>query len=260
VVQLPWPANADEIVARFEAAAEGVRLAIVDHITSPTAIVLPLERIVRCLHERGALVIVDGAHAVGQVALDVPATGADWYASNAHKWLYAPKGSAFLYAAPAVAVRTRPLVISHHVAMGFPRSFDWVGTRDTSAWLSVPAAIRFHQRFDREALRAHGAHLLALASEAMDALGADPVAPLELCGSMRSFVLPVSRAITREDAHGLMRELWTQERIQVAAMALGGRLLLRVSAQAYVDEEDVRALGDALVRVGWPGRQVTGSS
>lgn len=255
VVRLPLPADPDEIVAAFERAlVPGVRLAIVDHITSPTALVMPLERIVPALRRCGALVLVDGAHAVGQVALDLEALQPDWYVSNAHKWLFAPRASAFLYAAPAVAATTRPPVISHFVEMGFPRSFDWVGTRDYSAWLTVPAAIGFHEGFDAAAVRDHHRRVLDAATSALLAVGAKPVGPIGLCAAMRSFVLPQRRPATRDDALATARTLWDEERIQAMAVALGDRLLLRVSSQVYVDEDDVRSLGPALDRCGWPGR------
>ena len=254
VAELPLPADAGEIVARFDAAGEGVRVAILDHITSPTAIVMPLERIVPRLKERGALVIVDGAHAVGHIPLDVPATGADWYTSNAHKWLYAPRGSAFLYAAPGVAPRTHPLVTSHYVEQGFPLSFDWVGTRDYSGWLAVPAAIGFHQGIDAEGLSAHVRRLLDLATATLEGLGAVSIAPMALCARMRSFALPQRRPAADDDVRELVGRLWERDRIQSMAVKFGSRLLLRVSGQAYVGEEDVRALGEALGRDGWPGR------
>jgi isopenicillin-N epimerase len=255
VARLPLPADADGIVGAYEAAlAEPVGLAILDHVTSPSAIRMPLERLVPRLRAAGARVIVDGAHAVGQLALDVEAIGADWYATNAHKWLYAPRGCAFLHAAGAAIAETRPLVISHHVGLGFPRSFDWVGTRDVTPWLSVPAAIDFFTAQGPEALRAHNARLIDAATALLEPLGARPVAARELCDSMRSFQLPTQRTATRDDAQALMRSLWDRHRIQAMAVDLGGRLLFRVSAQAYVGEEDLETLATALAQDGWPGR------
>ena len=256
VVHIGSPDSAEAIVEAFEAAVTPqVRLAIVDHITSPTALVMPLDRIVPALRRHGAArVIVDGAHAVGQLPLDVTAVGADWYVSNAHKWLYAPRGCAFLHAAPSVALQTHPLVVSHHIERGFPESFDWLGTRDCSAWLAVPAAIDFFSDLDPAALRAHNRALLEEADRAMSAIGAHPVAPLALNAWMRSFHLPQERPATREDAVELVRALWRRDRIQSMAVAFSGRLLVRVSAQAYVEADDVRALADALAHNGWPGR------
>jgi isopenicillin-N epimerase len=255
VVRLPIPADADDIVARFEAAASAsTRLAIIDHITSPTALVLPIARIMKLLRRRGASVIVDGAHAVGQLPLDLAKLAPDWYVSNAHKWLYAPRGCAFLYASREAAASTRPNVVSHYIDMGFPHSFDWTGTRDCTAWLAVPAAIDFHGTLDAKALRAHHKRILAAATTTMASLGARPIAPMAMCAAMRSFVLPQRREAARADALALMHDLWHRHGVQAMAVAFGGQLLLRVSSQAYVGESDVRRLAGALARGGWPGR------
>lgn len=249
IVRIAIPATADEIVdAVKRAMTPAVRLAILDHITSPTAIVVPLERIVAELKRAGARVLVDGAHGVGQLPLSMTAIAADWYVSNCHKWLFAPRGTAFLFASDEVAPITRPPVVSHFVDMGFPRSFDWIGTRDYSAWLSVPAALGFHADLDPPAARAYQAHLLDRATELFAPMGIEPVAARDRCAAMRSFVLPVPRPVAAEDANDFMRQLWERERVQSMAVAFGDRLLMRISAQAYVDEEDLRRLKSALER------------
>ena len=255
VVRLPIPADQDAIVEAFRASmTPGVRLAIVDHITSPTALVLPVERIAAEARKVGARVLVDGAHAVGQLPLDLARLGVDWYVSNAHKWLFAPKGTAFLHAAPDAARLTLPPLVSHHVGLGFPRSFDWVGTRDYTAWLALPAALRFFESLDPPAARAYREQLVRHATRRMVAIGAHPVADDSLCGSMRSFALPQSRPAAQADAEMLMQRLWDRDRIQSMATAFGDALLVRISAQAYVDEADIDALAAALDRDGWPGR------
>jgi isopenicillin-N epimerase len=255
VVPIAIPASANDMVSRVVGAASpSVKLAILDHITSASALVFPLDRIIPELRARGIRVLVDGAHAVGQIALDLPRLGPDWYVSNAHKWLYAPKGTAFLYAAEEVAAVTRPNVVSHFHAMGFPRAFDYTGTRDNSGWLATPAAIDFFERLDPPAARAYQSGLLRTASVMMASLGAQPVSPLDLCASMRSFVLPQQRPAAAEDAPALMRATWQQGRVQSHASVLGARLITRVSAQVYVDDEDLARLRDTLERHGWPGR------
>ena len=255
VVKIPIPASADAIVARFEEALTArVKLAIIDHITSPTALLMPMDRLVAALRASGALILVDGAHGVGQVPLDLRALEVDWYVSNMHKWLFAPKGSAFLYASRDVAARTRPNVVSHFIALGFPQSFDFTGTRDNSAWLAVPAAIRFFDELDPVAARRYQARLLRIASDLLPTVGARPVGPTDMCAAMRSFVLPTAGEATPADAAEVMRGLWEKDRIQAMLTVFGGELLLRVSAQVYVDEGDLHRLADTLERRGWPGR------
>jgi isopenicillin-N epimerase len=255
VVRIPIPASADEVVARFAAAiAPSVKLAIVDHITSPTALLLPLERILPELRRFGARIIVDGAHAVGQIPLDLPALGADWYVSNAHKWLFAAKGTAFLYASKEVCAMTRPNVVSHFIEMGFPRSFDWTGTRDNSAWLAIPATLGFFAALDPPAARAYMGRMLDACSELMSSIGVREAGPIDMCAAMRSFVLPQRRPATAEDAIEVVRVLWEKERIQAMAVKFVDQLVLRVSAQVYVDGDDMRRLAESLDRYGWPER------
>jgi isopenicillin-N epimerase len=256
VVQVRVPTDDDAFVrAIAEAIVPAVKVAIIDHITSPTALVLPLARILPELRRRNVLSLVDGAHAVGHIPLDLAALEPDWYVSNCHKWLYAPKGSAFLYASDSVARMTRPNVVSHYIAMGFPRAFDFTGTRDNSAWLSVSAALDFHASLDPEGMRAHFSRLLQAATDRLGALGARSVCPPSMCGAMRAYALPQQRAATQEDVSALMRSYWDEERIQLAGYAFEGALLLRISAQAYLEEQDMDRLREALHRRGWPGRE-----
>jgi isopenicillin-N epimerase len=255
VVQIPIPASANDVVDRFKRSlTPSIRVAIVDHITSPTALVMPLERIIPELRSHNARVIVDGAHAVGQIPLDLAALRADWYVSNAHKWLFAPKGTAFLYASKDLAAKTRPNVVSHFIAMGFPASFDYAGTRDNSGWLSVPAALKFFESLGSAQMRSYQKHLLEICDEVFAPLGARAIAPMEMCAAMRTFVLPQTRRAMPEDGDTLVESLWNDHRIQVWSKEYEGQLLLRISAHVYVDEADVRRLRDVLEKDGWPGR------
>ncbi len=256
VVRIPLPTTADDIVERVLAAAdERVRLVILDHITSPSALVLPVEKLIPELRRRGIPVLLDGAHSIGQLPLQLDALGADWYVSNMHKWAYAPRGSAMLYASPAAVPLTRPVLTSHYIGMGFPHSFDYVGTRDYTAWLAVPRALQFLRELDPARLWAHEAQLVDAATAALLAAGAQVIAPASLSAAMRAFLLPQRRPAIDADAAQVIRTLWEKERIQIRCARIGAALLLRVCAQAYVDADEMRALGAALARHGWPDRR-----
>jgi len=256
VVRLPLPLSDDAIVERvLDAAGPHVKLAVLDHITSGSALRLPVERIAPELRQRGIPVFIDGAHAVGQIPLDLDALPVDWYVSNLHKWAYAPRGSAFLYAAHGAASLTRPVVVSHYIGMGFPHSFDYTGTRDYTAWLAVPRALQFLDELGVERLRAHHTDVVRVGSEALLGIGAQPLAPAADGLAMRSFLLPQTRPAVDADGASVCRELWQQARIQTRCTRHGAVLLLRFCAQAYVAADELTALAAALDRLGWPARR-----
>jgi len=254
-VPLPLPFAANDLVERIaDAASNRTRLAIIDHIASATAIVFPVAEITRALKAKGVRVFVDGAHALGQLDLDLPDIGADWYTANAHNWLYAPKSAAFLYAAPDVAAHTLPLSVSHWHALGFPLAFDYVGTRDVSAFLSVPKALDFIAQFGEAAVRSYLTELSREGERLMRGLDARPVAPDGMFAAMRAYILPQSCEPHADDALELMNTLWDRHQVQVASNVFQGKLLLRLSAQIYVERADLEYLAEILVREGWPGR------
>ncbi|MCH7493716.1 aminotransferase class V-fold PLP-dependent enzyme, partial [bacterium] len=141
------PRGDDEMVAAVMAAVTPrTRVAVLDHVSSDTGLIWPIERLVAACRERSVPVLVDGAHAPGMLDLAIPPIGADWYTGNCHKWLCAPKGSAFLWTKPERQAETHPLVTSfgHGWGSGYRGEFLWVGTRDYTPFLTVPAALEFH--------------------------------------------------------------------------------------------------------------------
>ncbi len=252
-VRLPWPARGpEEIVDAFVAAVTAkTRLAVVDHVTSPTALVLPVAEIARALRRRGIAVLVDGAHAAGMVPLALDALDADWYAGTCHKWLCAPKGCAFLWAAPRARRDLHPAVVSNFYGEPFPAEFDWTGTRDPSAWLALPAALEFHRRLGGAALRRRNRALALEGARVLaDALDVGQCAPAGMLGAMASLTLPAAFGSGRERAAALNRMLFGRHRIEVPVIAFRRRLLLRISAQAYNEPEDYERLASALRRLG----------
>ncbi|MEX2217284.1 MAG: aminotransferase class V-fold PLP-dependent enzyme [Phycisphaerales bacterium] len=251
----PFPASSssEAVEAVLSKVTARTRLALVSHITAPSAMVLPVERIVPALEARGVVTIVDGAHAAGQVPLDLGALGASFYTANCHKWLCTPKGTAFLHIRPDRQAGFRPLVLSNSAEKPRPgrkhllTEFDYAGTSDYTGWLSVPAAI------STMASLAPGGwagvmqrnHDLAVAARAVvcRALGVEAPAPEGMLGSMAAVFLPphegvrqarvVARPTRYHDA--LQDALLDRWRIQVPVWSIPGdaRRLVRLSAQLY---------------------------
>ena len=249
--EVPFPhPSADAVVANVAAVlTPRTRLAVIDHITSGSALVLPLQRIVRDCHDAGVPVLVDGAHGPAQVPLDMRVIGADWYAGNCHKWLCAPKGSAFLYASPNRQDDLHPVTISHGFGKGFLAEFDWTGTRDPSAWLATDVAIDFHQRLGGEALMARN---IALASEATSLLArrlnTEPGATGELAGSMGMVRLPLSGEATAERSTELRARLLAAG-TDAPTHIQAGAIWLRLSVAAYNEMDDYDRLAELVARV-----------
>ncbi len=255
MVPLPIPLTANDVVGRIaDAAGPNTRLAIIDHIASATAIVFPVAEIAKALQAKGVKVLIDGAHALGQLDLDLDAIGADWYTATAHKWCYSPKGSAFLWARDPEAVRLRPLSVSHYYHDPFPLCFDYVGTRDVTAFLTVPSALDFIERFGAADIRTYFRDLSHAGGAIMAEIGAAPIAADAMFAAMRAYHLPQRREARPDDAQFLINAYWDQHRIQIAASAYQGRLLLRLSAQVYADRTDFEQLTQLFSCDGWPGR------
>jgi isopenicillin-N epimerase len=262
VVAIPFPIRSeDEIVsAVLEKVSPRTRLALLDHVTSPTALVFPIARLVRELQVRGIETLVDGAHAIGMLPLDLTAMGVAYYTSNCHKWLCAPKGAAFLFVREDRRPHIVPLAISHGRnarltgRSRFRLLFDWTGTDDPSPYLAVPEAIRFVSNVVPGGPRGLFARNHALILWARDrlcaALDIAPPAPDSMLGSMASIPLPTASA-TAPDVDPLKVALMDRYRIEVPVFsrvdAKGAvRRSLRISAQAYNRRAQYDELAEAL--------------
>ncbi len=232
------------------------RLVFISHLASTTALILPVAAVIAAAHERGLPVLVDGAHAPGQLELSLDALGADFYTGNAHKWLCAPKGSGFLHARPEQQERLHASVVSWGYLAGsgghtgfdaytghtlFERRLQWQGTRDICGWLAVGAAIDFHRQHLGPEVRAHCRRLaLALMHELAAHFG------LPVIGSDPHFAQMVPLPVPPCDAEALRRRLFEQHRIEVPVTQHEGRSFVRVSVQAYNTRAELDALAQAL--------------
>ena len=250
---LPYPRfHADAAVANLIGAiTPRTRLAVLDHVTSESALVLPLAAMAQACRQRGVTVLADGAHAPGAIPLDVPSLGVDWYTANLHKWAWAPRSSGFLWASRERQEGLHPPVISWGLDQGYTREFDWVGTRDPTPWLAAPAGVQFlHelglarvQRWNHE-LAWHAGQWLC--DRWRTELGTNEAAT----GSMITVPLPRRLGGSPEEAARLRDALLFEDGIEVQLHAWGGTLWLRLSAQVYVEMADVERLEAAVRRRG----------
>lgn len=266
VVRVPFPLrDAGEFVEPLLAAAgPRTRLALLDHVTSPTGLVLPVERLVPGLQARGVDVLVDGAHAPGMLPLDLSRLGAAYYTGNCHKWLCAPKGCALLHVRTDRQAGLLPLATSHGAnsprtdRSRFQLEWDWPGTHDPSPFLALPAALDFLGGLLPGGLPALQAANRSLARQARDrlcaALGVPPPAPDDMLGALASVPLPDGRAeppAAFPFLDPLQERLFAEHRIEVPVFAWPARprRLLRVSAQAYNHPSQYAALAEVLPRL-----------
>ena len=250
---IPCPVVHPQVVVDAFAAAitPQTRLIVVDHVTSMTALVFPIEELVALARARGIPILVDGAHAPGMLPLNLSSLGATWYVGNCHKWLCAPKGVALLWANGdhPLGHALRSPVTSHLFDQPYPAEFDWIGTRDLSAWLSLPATLAFRRWLGDARVRAWN-HDLAMrgARVVADAVGGELLGPESMFGSMAALLVPGWDGITPADADALRGRLWAEERIEVACPVIKGRLVLRISGQVYNDASAAEQLAKVLPR------------
>ena len=269
VADLPFPVRSEDdmVEAVLAAVTDRTRLALFDHVTSPTAVVLPVERLARELKSRGVSVLVDGAHAPGMLPLDLQALGAagvDYYTGNCHKWMCAPKGAAFLWVRRELQADVHPVVISHgrNAASSersrFQLEFDWVGTDDPTAFLCVPDAIETVGQLAPGGWDEVRERNRALALEARrtvaDALGVELPVPDACIGSIASLPLPDRAAEGSVDAFTVdddQRRLYEEHAVEIPIFYWPAppRRLIRLSAQLYNDPSDYAALATGLTTI-----------
>ncbi|GAA1734448.1 aminotransferase class V-fold PLP-dependent enzyme [Microbacterium paludicola] len=254
VVALPLAATADQVVEAFRAAlTDAVKLVVVDQITSPTARLLPVDRIADLAHERGARVLVDGAHAPGLVA-DAAVTRADWWFGNLHKWACAPRGSALLVTTAPDRDELWPLIDSWGADEPYPGRFDSQGTLDATAYLAAPRSLAFIEReygWDRarqtmNALADLGVETIgrALQPHVAAPVATDVAMPVP---SMRLLRLPQGLGRAREDADELRMRLLDLTGIEAAFTSFDGVGYLRLSVHLYTEPSDFDAFVERAV-------------
>ena len=217
VVRIPYPRfDAGQLIdAVTQAIGPRTRIAVLDHISSESALILPLQALAACCRARGVAVLADAAHAPGMLPLDVPSLGVDWYVANLHKWAHAPRSCGFLWADPSRQADLHPPVISWGLDQGFTAEFDWVGTRDPSAWLAAPAGLAFLQELDFAAVQKYNHDLAWHAAQSLASRWKVEIPAAEShIGFMVTLPLPSSLGSSAEDAARLRDALLYEDRIR----------------------------------------------
>jgi isopenicillin-N epimerase len=266
IQEIPLPlCSAEETAAAFfSAVTDRTKLIVISHVTSPTALILPVDEICRLARERGIPVCIDGPHAVAMLPLDLRRLDCDFYTASCHKWLCAPFGSGFLYTSPRWQKKVEPAVISWGGSVSgrqpsWKDEFVWSGTRDPAAYLAVADAIQFfeqplsdeHEVSALETFRSHASELLALARERIVAVTClEPLASqASHYGSMLSFPLPIEDDLDPQQRHPIQDALWDRYRIEIPIVHWQGRRSVRVSAHLYNTAAEIEHLAQALTEL-----------
>ena len=263
IAPIPFPIThpdqaADAVLSRV---GPRTKIAVFSAMTSPTALALPFARLVDELQSRGVDCLVDAAHAVGMLPLDLRSLGAAYVTGDGHKWLCGPKGSAFLFVRRDRQSRIRPLVISHGAndprtdRSRFRLEFDWTGTVDPTPYLALPAALRFMAEAEPggwTALMTSNRELALTARLSLcRALGIQPPAPDSMIGSMAALPLPDGLPAEIQkilfDRHRIELPIgpWPVDAAREPGQPPAARLL-RISAQRYNRPEQYERLAEAL--------------
>jgi isopenicillin-N epimerase len=247
-VPVEYPFRPEQIIdAIVGSLTPSTKLAVVDHITAQTALVLPVAAIANECHARGVPVLVDGAHVPGARALDISALGVDWYSANLHKWAHAPRGCGILWAAPDRQAMLHHPIVSWGRNRGFHHEFEHTATADPTSHLAAPEGIALLQEWGFAACTAYMHNLACTTGDLLaDFWGTEFTTPREMIGAMVTVPLPPSAGTTDEEATRLRLALLEEDRIEVQLHAWRGRLWVRVSAQVYNDLSDVERLARAV--------------
>ena len=248
-VPLPVESAEEVVEAIWSGVKERTRVLFFSHITSPTAVTFPLAELVGRAREAGIITVVDGAHAPGQVVLDLETLGADFYVGNCHKWMMTPKGSGFLHARKPMQSLLEPLVVSWGWGREAPQVSHFVdaqqyqGTRDIAAYLAVPAAIRFMEEHDWPAVRRACRELVCRARrQVADLTGLAPVIPDAVAFFAQMAVLPLPPG----DGAALKRRLYDEFAVEIPIVVWNEQQFARISVQGYNTWRDVEALVEGL--------------
>nr|XP_039255935.1 hercynylcysteine sulfoxide lyase-like isoform X1 [Styela clava] len=253
--EIPLPIKSeDDLVDVFRKALDEnpkIKLAVLDHITSPSAIIFPVEKLSKLCRERGVLTLIDGAHAPGQIKLNVAEVGADFYSANFHKWCYVPRSCGFIWFSDDFHGQLRPLVTSHGYKHSLDDQFNNLGTRDISSYFCIPHALKFYKEIGGlEAIQAHGRELTKFAAKILcEALGTEE---LDIPDSMRApcmttIRLPLKKPAKLAEADVMTKDIFKFHKAQVTISVYNDQFRIRPTINIYNSKNDLMQLKDAVV-------------
>ncbi len=257
IIELPGPgATPAEFAASFAAQLRpGTKIAVVDHLSAFSALVLPVAEFIATCRANGTMSLVDAAHVPGQLDLDlsnlggVPDMHPDFYAANLHKWGWNPRSSGFLWVAPEHRQWVHPTVISWGVGKGLAAEFDLLGTRDPSMFLVFPEVLEYRAKFGEDEIRRHNHELCwTSANHLAEVWGTQFNTPEEMIGSMAVIRLPERLGSTSDDAERVRRFLDEEHKVEIPVFALdeSSGLVVRLATQIYNEESDIERLASAI--------------
>lgn len=249
-LRLPIESKEQVIEIIWSGVTNRTKVLFISHITSPTALTMPLKELTIRAKDAGIILLVDGAHGPGQVPIDLEEMGIDFYSGNCHKWLLTPKGCAFLYARPEVQSLIEPLIVSWGNKSvedsPFIQENEFQGTRDIAAYLSVSAAIKFWQKDEWQAILKKCHELtLSARSQLIEVTGLDPICP----GNDGWFQQMVAQPLPTMDRELFKQRLYDEFNIEIPVMECRDKSLIRISIQGYNTEQDVEKLMVALAKL-----------
>jgi isopenicillin-N epimerase len=251
-IPIPFTSQEQVLENLWKGVSSKTKIIFISHITSPTAQEFPVEEICRKAKEEGILTFIDGAHAPGQINLNLDQISADFYTGNCHKWMMAPKGAAFLYVKPELQTGLEPLIVSwgwgkdspFETGSPFLDNMQWSGTRDHSAFLSVPAAIKFQEEYGWESVRNDCHQLLSQALNRISELTG--IEPVYVNGSSSYHQMGVASLPYIPDLPNFKNRLYDLYNIEIPCISWKRYQFLRISIQGYNNQEDIDLLIAAL--------------
>lgn len=251
--EVPFPiSHKDEVIhAVKNAITPATKLVVIDHITSPTGILFPIEEIIQLCKELEIYTLIDGAHAPGNVLINLDELQPSWYTGNCHKWMCAPKGTAFLWTSKEMQPFTHPTVLSHNYKAGYIPEFDWVGTKDLTGILCIPDVLDLITEWGgvEEITRKNKELLLKGRAILTAAFAIEAPAPESFLTTMATLPLPFEMPTTEESKLQLNSRLRKEYSIQMPFIPFNNKMWFRISAFLHNTEDEYQYLAMSLPKL-----------